>query len=306
LLKLVISLALLALILSRVGWRETVQTLSGAHLPYLLAALAVHLVSIVGRALRWKVLVDALGMRFSLARLTELYFVGAFFSTFLPTEVGGDVVRAYEVVRHSDRPAAAVGTVLVDRATGLLGLFLMASFALAFSYSLVGLSIAATVVLLSVLSWGGAALLMQRGLLERLGLLRLVRRLGRVEEVYESIHASGLKAIAKALAVSLVLNVLLIAMNYLVARALGVTISVWYFVLFVPIVSVVLMLPVSLSGLGVREGAYVYLFAQAGVSTAQALTMSLLIYALRVVAGLVGGSLYALQGVRELRAQEAD
>ena len=93
LLKLVISLALLALILSRVGWRETVRTLSGAHLPYLLAALAVHLVSIVGRALRWRLLVDALGMRFSLSRLTELYFVGAFFSTFLPTEVGGDVVR---------------------------------------------------------------------------------------------------------------------------------------------------------------------------------------------------------------------
>ena len=95
-------------------------------------------------------------------------------------------------------------------------------------------------------------------------------------------------------------------MNYLVARAIGVTISVWYFVLFVPIVSVVLMLPVSMSGLGVREGAYVYLFGQAGVSTAQALTMSLLIYALRVVAGLVGGLLYALQGLRELGAQRAD
>jgi hypothetical protein len=66
------------------------------------------------------------------------------------------------------------------------------------------------------------------------------------------------------------------------------------------------MLPVSMSGLGVREGAYVYLFAQAGVSTAQALAMSLLIYALRVAAGLVGGVLYALQGFRELRRQKAD
>jgi uncharacterized membrane protein YbhN (UPF0104 family) len=147
---------------------------------------------------------------------------------------------------------------------------------------------------------------MQRGLLERLGLLRLVRRLGKVEEVYESIHACGLKAIAKALAVSLVLNVMLVGTNYLVARALGVTISVWYFVLFVPILSVVLMLPISMSGLGVREGAYVYLFGQAGVPTAQALTMSLLIYALRVVAALVGGSLYAMQGVRELRTRKSD
>jgi uncharacterized protein (TIRG00374 family) len=306
LLKLLVSLALLAWILNRVGWRETVRTLSTAHIPYLLAALALYLVSIVGRAFRWRLLVDALGMHLSLVRLTHLYFVGGFFSTFLPTEVGGDVVRVYEVMQESDSPAAAVGTVLLDRATGLLALFLLALCALAFSYSLVGGQIAAAIVLLTVSSWGGALLLMQRSLLERLGLLRLVRRLGSVEEVYESIHACGLKAIAEALAVSLVLNALLIAMNYLVARALGVTISLWYFVLFVPIISAVLMLPVSMSGVGVREGAYVYLFSQAGVTTAQALTMSLLIYSVRLVAGLVGGFLYALQGFRELRVQRPD
>lgn len=302
LVRIAISLGLLGFVLSRVGWEQTWQALSEARIPYLLAAFAVALLSMIVRAIRWKFLVDALGMQFSLARLAQLYFIGAFFSAFLPTEVGGDVMRMYEVMRQSERPAAALGTVLVDRATGLLGLLLMALAALGFSHSLVGREIAVVIVLLTVASWGSAVLLMQRDLLERLGLLRFVRRVRRLEEVYESVQACGMSAIGRALAVSLVLNTLLIAMNYLIALALGVRIELWYFVLFVPIVSALLMLPISMSGLGLREGAYVYLFAEAGVLTSQALTMSLIVYALRMATGLVGGILYAVQGVHELRA----
>ncbi len=305
LLRIAISLGLLGFVFSRVGWEQTWQTLSEAHIPYLLAAFAVALLSMIVRALRWKVLVDALGMRFSLAKLAEFYFVGAFFGSFLPTEVGGDVMRIYEVMRHSERPAAALGTVLVDRATGLLGLFLVALAALGFSHSLVGSQIMVAILLLTAASWGSAVMLMQRDLLERLGLLRLLHRVRRLEEVYESMHQCGMRAIGRAVSVSIVLNALLIVMNYLIALALHARIELWYFALFVPIVSVLLMLPISVSGLGLREGAYVYLFVQAGVVASQALTMSLIVYALRVATGLVGGIIYALRGLQELRAQAA-
>jgi len=114
-------------------------------------------------------------------------------------------------------------------------------------------------------------------------------------------HACGATIIGRALAVSFLFNVLLIATNVLIAWALHANISLWYFVLFVPIISSLLMLPVSLSGLGVREGAYVYLFAQAGVLTSQALSMSLLVYTMNVATGLIGGILYVVQGLCELR-----
>jgi uncharacterized membrane protein YbhN (UPF0104 family) len=100
-----------------------------------------------------------------------------------------------------------------------------------------------------------------------------------------------------------VLNVLLIAVNYLIALSLGVRVSLWYFFLFVPIISFLLVLPVSLSGLGVREGGYVYLFSQAGVSAPLALTMSLVVYACNVAAGSIGGMLYTLEGVRGVRRE---
>jgi len=95
--------------------------------------------------------------------------------------------------------------------------------------------------------------------------------------------------------------VLLIVMNYLAALALGVRVSLWYFLLFVPIISFLLVLPVSLSGWGVRQGGYVYLFSQAGVSAQAALTLSLIIQSFQLGMGLIGAVIYALEGIHGFR-----
>jgi len=298
LLKVCFSLALLALLLRQIGWQQTLETLGKARFSYLAAALALYLVGIVVRAYRWQILLNALGMDTPLARLTVLYFVGTFFSSFLPTGIGGDVVRVYELSRQSKRPIESVGTVLLDRVTGLLMLFLIALMALAFSYQLIAPNVSAAILLLCLGSWAGLGLMLRRDWLERWGLLRIMAKIKQIRELYESITACGLKAIGGALAISLVFNVLLIAVNYLIALSLRVEIPLWYFLLFIPLISFLLILPISLSGLGVREGGYVYLFAQAGVSAPLALTMSLLFYALNVASGLIGGVLYAFEGVR--------
>ncbi len=305
-LRIALSLGLLALVLRQVGWEQTWEAFRGAQLSYLTAALGLAFASIVVRAFRWKILLDALGVRASLRRLTELYFIGTFFSTFLPTGVGGDVVRAYELAKQSERPAEVVGTVLLDRAAGLLVLFLIAAAALPFSHRLIGPEIVGLIVTLTVLGWGALTLLLRRDWLERLGLLRWASRVRALDQVYESVYACGTRATGGALAASLVLNALLIGMNYLIGLSLGVFVSLWYYLLFVPIISFLLVLPISLSGLGLREGGYVYLFAQAGVPAPLALTISLMVYAFNVATGSVGGILYAAQGLRGLRRAIAE
>jgi len=298
LLKVCFSLALLVLLLKQVGWQQTLETLGKARFSYLAAAFVLYLVGIIVRACRWQILLSALGMGIPLARLTVLYFVGTFFSNFLPTGIGGDVVRVYELSRQSKRPIESVGTVLLDRATGLLVLFLIALMALLFSYQLIAPNIAAAILILCLGSWAGLGLALKRDWLERWGLLRIMDKIKQVRELYESVHACGPKAIGGALAISLVFNVLLITVNYLIALSLGVEIPLWYFLLFIPLISLLLILPISLSGLGVREGGYVYLFAQAGIPAPLALAMSLLFYALNVASGLIGGVLYAFEGAR--------
>jgi len=298
LLKVCLSLALLALLLKQVGWEQTLETLGKARFPYLAAAFMLYLVGSVVRAYRWQILLSALRTDIPLARLTVLYFVGTFFSNFLPTGIGGDVVRIYELSRQSKRPIESVGTVLLDRATGLLVLFLIALMALLFSFQLIAPNLAAVIVLLCLGSWAGLGLILKRDWLERWGLMKLMARIKPLGELYESVTSCGPRAIGGALVISFVFNVLLIAVNYLIALSLGVNIPIWYFLLFIPLISFLLVLPISLSGLGVREGGYVYLFAQAGVSAPLALAMSLLFYALNVATGLIGGALYAFEGAR--------
>jgi len=299
--KIGFSLSLLALVLWHVGWGEAWESLRAAQLPYLGVALLLHVVAIPVRAYRWRILLTALGISVPLSRLTALYFVGSFFNTFLPTGIGGDIVRIYELGRRSGQPAAAVGTVLVDRATGILMLFLMALTTLPFGYGLISPQTTWLIVCLFLAGWGGLWLILRRDWLEKWGLLRILSKVKQIEEVYETVHACGVKAISGALAASFALNLLLIAANYFVGLSLGVRISIWYYLLFVPIISSLLVLPISLSGVGVREGGYIYFFAQAGVAPPQALTMSLLVYAMNLATGCVGAVLYIVEGARGLR-----
>jgi len=171
---------------------------------------------------------------------------------------------------------------------------------------LIAPNVAAIIVLLCLGSWAGLGLVLRRDWLERWGLLRIMAKIKKLGELYESVYACGSRAIGGALAISFVFNVLLIAVNGIIALSLGVEIPLRYFLLFIPLISFLLVLPISLSGLGVREGGYVYLFAQAGVSAPLALAMSLLFYALNVATGLIGGALYTFEGARGYLEKKSD
>ena len=303
LLKIAVSVGLVALLLWRVGWRETWETIRQIDPRYLVAAWAIYLFSMLLRAYRWQVLLRIQKLRVRLPRLVALYFIGTFFNSVLPTGFGGDVVRMLELSKDSQQRAESVGTVLVDRLSGFVVLFAMACAALPFSYRLIPPAVTAIILAITVLTFlGGWMALSDRVWKWLCGLPLLSRLLAnpRVQHFRTSIAAYRTPAIGKALLASLLFNVLLMVINYLVALGLGLRISLWYFLIFIPIISFLLTLPISFSGLGVREGGYVLLFAQAGVPSSVALAMSLCMYAMAVATGLIGGVLYALQGYRGL------
>ena len=302
LLKAGLSLALLAFLLTRVDLRATVGAFRGAETRYLLAALALYLAGVPLRAYRWQGLLSAIRVSVPLRRLTSLYFVGTFFNNLLPTGVGGDVIRAYELSQDGAGAAAAASTVLADRATGLLVLLAMALVSTVFGYRLISPNLVLVIAVVSLGSFAGVAVVLWDDLWRRVGrrlpwLRRLLDRKG-VMDFYRFLQTCRGKPIVRALLISLIFNVVLIAINDLIALSMGVKISLWYYLLFVPLISFSLVLPVSVSGLGVREGAYVLLFGQAGVAAPLALAMSLAFYALNIVTGLVGGVIYAVQGLR--------
>jgi uncharacterized membrane protein YbhN (UPF0104 family) len=343
--KVIVSLILIILLLREIGLQETLGKLLQVHPGYLLAALVVALLGVVVRAYRWQVLLSALEIEVPLGQLTVLYFIGFLFTNVLPTGFGGDPIRMYELSRYTHRTAESAGTVLADRFFGLIVLQAMAVVALAFGYQLVEPWMIGFTVLLFVGSLVLVWLLLNRQLWQSLGerlkpLASLGQKQGPVpstssghglspalskvegkaegpalskaegiiegfKRFYESLHGYNIAAVGKTLGVSLVFNILLITMNYLLGLSLGARVSIWYYFLFVPITSIVTILPVSFAGLGVREGAYVLLFIQAGMPRETALSLSLLVYVISIFTpGLIGGIIYVLKGARDYAVEE--
>ncbi|MGQ9625431.1 MAG: lysylphosphatidylglycerol synthase transmembrane domain-containing protein [Anaerolineae bacterium] len=313
LLKIALSILLIVFLLQQIGLGNTLAVLSQANVYYLMAALFLFLLGVVLRAYRWQTLLCSLGLKISLSELTALYFVGFLFSNVLPSGFGGDVVKMYELSRSSHRATESVNTVFADRFFGLIVLQAFAFLALPFGYRLVSSGVLLLTLVLFAFSLAVACLLFSRALWRWLDPIMgkflpekskeertWVGKLAfQMRKLYDSFHNYESRAIFKVLSISFLFNLTLIAVNYFIALALRVDIPIWYFLLFVPLTSVILMIPISLNGLGIREAGYVALFAQAGVPESVAFSMSLLIYAMTVLTGLIGGVIYVLRGTRE-------
>lgn len=305
--RVLVSIGALTFLLWKIGLSQTLAVLRAADPRLLLIALALFLISLVIRATRWTVLLHALGLQVPFWRLVYLYFVGAFFNSFLPTGFGGDVVRALELTQDTPTPAA-VGTVLVDRMTGLLVLMAMGLAALPFSASLL---VPWLTWLLVAVAGGGLLVggLLLEGRLLRQATAWLPERFslagsGPLGRLYAAVTGCGWRAVGQALGVSLVFNLINILINFLCGQAVGIGLGLGYFFITAPIISISLMIPISVGGVGVRDWTVVALFNPAGVDSNTAAGMSLSIYAVSAAAGLVGGLMYGLQALREMRRRD--
>lgn len=304
LLKISVTLLGLALVITQFDLDRILATLKSTSLPWMLAGFVLVNLSVVLRAYRWSLLVRGLHVRVRFARLVELYFVGNFFNTFLPSGFGGDVVRILEVSQDVP-PGVATGTVLIDRMTGLMMLFALALLALPFRPA--GFPPLLLGVILAVCLGGlvaGFALLDGR----------LLRRYGRwlpgklstegdgfVAQVAQAVAECGWRAIGGAMLVSIVFNLLQIVWWWTTAVALNLSVPFGYLFLVVPLLSIAMLVP-SIGGLGVRETLAPLLFAGAGLSPEEAIALSLLVFAMERLSGLLGGPVYIYAVLRDRAA----
>ncbi len=306
-LKIVVSVGLLVYLFLTVDLGKFLETLRQARWEYLLLAEILMLLGTALRALRWQVLLEALQIRVPFRRLVALYFAGAFFNIILPTGLGGDAVKMMELGRTTGKVPEAIGTTLVDRAIGLWTLFVMALVALPFSVHLRPGNTGTYLLLLSLAAVIGGWVVMGTPLVPWLGTKVHLPGQASLERFYRSVSSLGYAALGKACLVSLVFNLMLVLFNYLIAVGLGVTQPIGVWLLFTPVISLSLALPISIGGLGVREGTVQRLLGIVGVPSGTGLAVSLMIYFLtNIVVGLIGGVWYGLEGTRDLARVRAE
>lgn len=305
--KIGISVIGLAYVLWNIPAEQIREELTIVSWPWLFVAFSLVTLSLVLRAYRWLLLLRGLKAEVRFGRLVELYFVGNFFNAFLPSGFGGDAVRILEAAR--DVPAnIAAGTVIVDRLTGLLTLFVMALLALPFRPEKFPDYLAITVATICLAGLIAGAVIFQGGIIRRFGRW-LPSRLspegeGPVAKLLDAIQGCGWRAITSAFGVSIIFNLILVGWWEAAARALGFNVSYGYLLLVVPILSVALLVP-SISGLGVRELLAGPLFSAAGLANAQAVALSLLVWLIMRATSLLGAPIYIIATLRENRKNRA-
>ncbi len=274
----------------RQAWRQ-IQTMSGGDIGLILGLM---LISLAVRAYRWGLLLQGAGAQIGFRRLLLLYYAGNFFNAFLPSGFGGDAIRALEAAR--EMPASvAVAIVLVDRMTGLMILFAIALLALPFRPVGFPNWLALTVGGMSVAGLLGGGAVLHGGLLrwldQRLPPFLAPLHYKPIAQLTAAIESCGWAAIGKAFVVSIIFNGILISWWYVAGNALGYQIPLSHYILVIPILSASLLLP-SIGGLGVRESLAPSLFAAAGLSSTEAVTLTLLLFTLLRLSSLVGAPLY--------------
>jgi len=306
--RVALSVTALVLLLRQVGGTDVLKVLKDADPGYLGSACLLFLLGIVIRAFRWRALLHGLGVKPPLRLLLKLYLVGNFFNTVLPSGFGGDVVRVVELAQQN-RQSAAVGTVIVDRLTGILSLMALGLVVLPFTPGLASWLVWMFVIV-AVGGLAGGALLLEGRLLRRLT-ARLPQALslagqGKLADIYAAVSGSGARAIWQALALSTLFNLINIAVYWLCGLAVGIDVSLGFYFVFVPLLSLTLLLPISVGGLGARDWVAQPLFGSVGVPDAVAAGMTLSVYAVTLAVGLIGLAIYLIEGLSGLWRRDAN
>lgn len=304
------TLALYALVFYWVDAGAIARELARTRLDLMLASVALYVAGQAVSTLRWKVLLGPVGLSASYPRLLGFYFTGMFFNLFLPTIVGGDAVKAVLLARDTGAPARATMSVFMERNLGLLALVVVAIAAarLAPPVELLGLSLEALTWLLAAGYLAANIALLSAAvyrLADRVIALTPLRRLRqRADSLYQAVrpYRSAPGPVLIAIALSFVHQGVVIAVVFLNAIALGLDVPLSAVAVFVPLVSLAGMVPVSVNGLGVREALYILLFGRLGVPAEIAVSLALLYLAVTFLASLPGGLAYLMQGGSRARA----
>lgn len=296
LIKAAVSALLLAALLWRIDVGRLAQTIRALPPAVFLASLLAYALGYLLSTIRWQRLLVAEGIRLPLGQLALIYFQGAFFNLFLPSLIGGDIFRGYAIYKLTRGHDAALASILVDRLSGFAALMGISVLALGLAYGEVQDPQVAAMILGIALVFAAIIAVLSDERIARpagrlLALLGLRRFQPRLEGLVSALsrYRGHRAALAQALLLSALLQALIIVTYYAIGRALDVGVPLAYFFLYVPLITALAMVPVSVAGLGMREGGAVYFFAKVGVDPATALGMSLIWFSLTVLVSALGG-----------------
>jgi uncharacterized protein (TIRG00374 family) len=260
-------------------------------------AILLTIAAVIVSAWKWQLLLRAVDQDVSLFRLSDAYLVGLFFNNFLPSNIGGDVARAHAIGRHTGRLGIVVASIAGERLLAGLALGATASVALVVRQDLVGVVGSGV----GAVMFGFIALTALFSIPQIRGyLIRRLGQSGRRGSIARSVESLGRTlsdpwTVVAVFALSVVFQGLVVAVAWAGFMAVGAPVSIGVCFVLIPVISAIQLVPVSLGGFGVREGAYAFLFGQCcAIAPTAAIASSLVFAGVVMGVSLVGGVRFAM------------
>ena len=300
--KIAVSIVLLVLLFSKIDGARLWAIARQASLRWFGVALFIYSLNVLASTWRWHVLLTAQEVSVRRRWLLGSFLVASFFNNFLPSNIGGDLIRISDTAKAARSRTLAATVVLMDRVLGLMALILVA----AVGASAAGAVHPAAIPIWPVWLWAGllaGAAASAPAVFAPVGFSRLLQPLtvfhpewvgGRIETLTEVLirFRSQPGALAQCFATAVFVQATMVVFYFAVTHALHLNVSLSDLAVIVPISFVVQMLPVSFGGFGVREATFSIYFSRIGQPIESAIAMSLVAQALIMLFSLSGASVY--------------
>ena len=293
LLKVTISLGLIVFLINQVNFKEIVIIMKDVDIAMIVYALIFIIIQVFIATIRWRSVLQCQKINLDYKNILQILWVGLFFNQAMPSSVGGDVIRGYYLKKQGITLGNATLGVLMDRLFGMLGLVILVVASLPLLFELVDDPIARTGVLLIALGISLALLFVffTDKLPGNFGHLKLIRGFYSLSQGARHCIAESYNGLI-ILIFSILIHLISVIAVMILAVGLGLNIEWGGFLLIVPLVGLMMVVPISIAGWGVREGVMVVGFGYLGVTPESSLALSIL-YGLSMLAvALPGGIIW--------------
>ncbi len=312
--KIPVSLILIGWIVYKVDISKVWHIVQHARGWWFLAALGLHIFGYWVSGERWKVLLKAQGVEVSLSLTIKSYLVGTFFNQFLPTIVGGDVVRGMDTARPCGSLTKSLTIILFERFTGIIVLLMLVSTGIILQLGRFKEVSYWPILVLGFLVIAAVIFLWKEGI--NLGFLEkkipfrfgkaIVRKISTVFDILVRFRSHPWPLV-EVIGWGLALQLLFILHYYFLSIAFFLHLPFSFFMVVIPVIFLLSMLPVSINGIGVRENLFVYFFAKVSVSPEKSLAIAWMGFVMILCYALVGGVIYMVRkGGRETVSEIAN
>lgn len=310
--KLSLTAALCTVLAWNADWGSLWESARSASVPLLLVVVALMTSSVTISAYKWQLLLELGGARVPFRRLHRFYFTAGFMNNFFPSSIGGDGYRIYRTLEVGRKGTTAIFAVVLERASGLLVLLVLGFAAAAVVWLRTGDAIAATYLLLGSGAIAGSALTaaatMRFDLVTRLRAIvpdALGARLTAAASHLGALRGEPGKALWALVGVSLGFHLHTIFFYGLLLIAVGEALPLAELALVLALTTAVGLVPVTINGIGLLDGTFVYLATHFGVGYEAALSAMLIVRGVTLMIGLVGAFFYLTEGADARKSPEA-